>query len=99
MVGCEVGGRCSSQALTLIRSLARYKAQSVPVLLRRSAELAWHTRWCNILAAAVHRSFAASLAGRRCPAIEGEEVPYLVDVLTDCRYAAGPNPSRLPARG
>ena len=62
-MGFEVGGRWSEDAVAFLRMLARYKAQSVPRLLRKSTALLFFNRWSGLLACAVQRAYAASLLG------------------------------------
>ena len=61
VLGIEIGGRWSEETVTFIRRLANHKASSTPPSLRRSAALAWTSRWTALLATAAMRSFACSL--------------------------------------
>ena len=61
VLGIEIGGRWSEEGVTFIRILANHKASSNPLSLRRSAALAWTSRWTALLATAAMRSFACSL--------------------------------------
>ena len=84
--------------LDFIRLLAKSKARAYPRLLRKSAQLAWSSRWTGLLAVAAHRAFACSLL--ELPIGEAGcdgEVPFLEDVLHEGRLAIPPAPSRLPA--
>ena len=60
VLGIETGGRWSEEAVTFIRLLANHKASSTPPSLRRSAALAWTSRWTALLATAAMRSAAAA---------------------------------------
>ena len=98
VLGIEIGGRWSEEAVTFIRLLANHKASSTPPSLRRSAALAWTSRWTALLATAAMRSFACSLL--MLPASASTNVdgppPALGDVLT--LHAEGEAyPSRLPS--
>ena len=62
LLGCETGGRWASEALSLLWSLARSRSQRAPLMLRRSAALAWHRRWLCIVSVAAQGAIAASLA-------------------------------------
>ena len=98
VIGMEVGGRWSEEALDFIRLLARSKARACPRLLRKSVQMAWSLRWTGLLAVAAQRALACSLL--ELPVDEagcdGEE-PFLEDVLHEARLATPPTPSRLPA--
>ena len=61
VVGVEVGGRWSEEALTFIRLMAKAKSRAYPRLLRASAQMAYTTRWTGLLAVAAHRALAATL--------------------------------------
>ena len=39
------GGRWQADCIRLVRNLARYRASSEPVVLRRSMQLAYQRRW------------------------------------------------------
>ncbi len=97
VLGLEVGGRWSEEALTFVRLLAKAKARSRPSLLRASTQMAYMHRWTGLLAVAAQRALAATLL--ELPVDEatadGEE-PFFEDVLHQARLLAGPVPSRLP---
>ena len=68
VLGLEVGGRWSEEALTFVRLLARTKARSAPQRLRASAQAAWQHRWTGLASVAAHGhapGAAAARAGRR----------------------------------
>jgi len=57
----STGGRWNRSALTLVRELVFYHAQSQPAVLRRSVALALSRRWWAVLATARDEAIAASL--------------------------------------
>ena len=61
VLAAEMGGRWNDTALTLVKLLAKHKVQDVPLVLRRSAELAWTDRWWTLLGVAVQDALAASV--------------------------------------
>ena len=65
----ELGGRWNEAAHGLLRGLAKHKVRNTPLLLRRSAELAWADRWWSMLAVTVQNSFAASVLAAGGPGI------------------------------
>ena len=99
VLGLEVGGRWSQEALAFVRLLADCKARSAPELLRASVKAAWIQRWTGLASVAAQRAFAASLLHLPLDglAYDGDE-PWLQDVLSDARHTEAPIPSRLPAR-
>ena len=60
-VALEVHGRWSHTAASFVHSLAKWKAQSVPRLLRCSSEHLWFSRWTALLSCASQQAYAASL--------------------------------------
>ena len=87
VVGIEVGGRFGSEAVQLLRLLARHRAAAVPRLLRPSAITAWVARWSGLLAVAAQRALAASLLELPPTAELGEgPEPELHEVLADARW-------------
>ena len=62
VLGIEVGGRWSAEAWKLLRQLAETKCRSAPVLLRRSAALAWQRRWSSAVSIAAQAALASSLS-------------------------------------
>lgn len=101
VLGIEVGGRWSPEAIDLLRKLVRVRARAAPAYLRAATTQAFACRWSGLLAVAAHKAFAASLLalplqGEVC--IDGD-APAMSDLLTDARWAESPAPSRLPPRG
>ena len=88
VLGLEVGGRWSPEAVDFLRRLARAKARSSPTWLRQSLAQAYANRWSALLAAAAQRAFAASLL--HFPLSGSANVdgcaPSPSDVLSDARW-------------
>ena len=63
VLGCEVGGRWSQEAVTLLSLLAAVKAREAPPLLRGQLRGALMARWSAIVAVATLDAFAATLTG------------------------------------
>ncbi|OLQ08844.1 hypothetical protein AK812_SmicGene7597 [Symbiodinium microadriaticum] len=61
VVGIETGGRFGTEAVQLLRLLARHRADSVPAHLRPAAITSWVARWSGLLAVAAQRAYAATL--------------------------------------
>ena len=61
VLGAEVFGRWSEDALSLVRELIALKVQDVQPLLRGSATAAYTTRWWNLLSTGLQRACAESL--------------------------------------
>ncbi|CAK0847649.1 unnamed protein product, partial [Prorocentrum cordatum] len=91
VLGLEVGGRWSEEALTFVRLLARTRARSAPQRLRASARAAYLHRWTGLAAVAAQRAFAATLLELppHALAVDGDE-PHLADLLADARYTETP---------
>ena len=98
-VGCR-GGRWDSEALDVLRELARAKSRVAPDLLRLTAALAWHRRWMCMLSVAAQTALAGALLAPCSPHLSemDGEVPDLGDVLAGGRDIEGPSFSRLPLR-
>ena len=62
-------GAVGTAAHGLIRALAKHEVRNTPLLLRRSAELAWADRWWSMLAVTVQNSFAAAVLAAGGPGI------------------------------
>ena len=100
VLGCEVGGRWSTEALGVLRELTRAKAREAPQLLRQTAALAWYRRWGCMLSVAAQTALAETLLAPTSPhltELDGEPPP-LGDVLATERDVEGPAFSRLPLR-
>ena len=98
VLGSEVGGRWEPEALGVLRSLTATKVREAPVLLRRSAALAWHRRWVCLLSVAAQTALAESLLGPSLTCSEWEvDMPPLGDLLAEYRDVDPPSCSRLPA--
>ena len=98
VVGLEVGGRWSDEALDFVRHLAKAKARAHPPLLRASAQMAYSHRWMGLLAVAAQRALAATLLELPVDEVGADgDPPLLEDVLHEGRLLEAPLPSRLPA--
>ena len=97
LLGCEVGGRWSPEALRLLARLAKERCRQAPRLLQRAARQAWHRRWLCQLSVAAQSALAASLAEPAAlwSAAQGG-IAELGDVL--CSVRGAPACSRLPLR-
>ena len=98
VLALEVGGRWSGEATSFIRRLAKAKARGQPALLRRSAQLAYQSRWTGLLSVAAQKAFARTLL--ELPVDEAGAdgaAPALSDVLHEARLLEPSAPSRLPA--
>ena len=86
--------------MDFVQKLAKAKARRSPRLLRKSAQIAWASRWLGLLAVAAHRAFATSLLDLPVDdfGCDGEE-PWLEEVLHEARLTVPPAPSRMPAHG
>jgi len=84
----ETGGRCDKQLVHFLRHLAKFKAESAPKLLRRSAEFGWYRRWSGLLAVATHSAYAASLLEEimDTPSCEGGVIPTVGSLLAEDRF-------------
>ena len=100
VLGLEVGGRWSDEALDFLRQLAKAKSRRSPRLLRKSAQAAWTSRWLGLLSVAAHRAFATTLLDLPVSeaGCDGGE-PWLEEVLHENRLSVPPTPSRMPAHG
>ena len=82
----ETGGRWNEAKVTVLYLLAKFRVQPVPLVLRRSAQLAWMTRWSIMRAVAAQDSLAASVLAPATPGLvlDGStaDAPEL-DVLLD----------------
>ena len=100
VLGVEVGGRWSDDALRLVRRCARLRARGAPQLLRSAAAAAWSARWWGLLSVAVQDALAACIGREGHLALGGpldeDDLP-LADVLTLAEPVA--EPSRMPLRG
>ena len=60
VIGFEVGGRWSKEAMVFVQLLARARARSEPPVIQRRMEQAWRLRWLSIISCAAARAFEAS---------------------------------------
>ena len=63
VLGCELGGRWSTEAVTILRLLAAARARSAPSLLRGQLAGTLHARWSAMVAVAAMDATAATLTG------------------------------------
>ena len=61
VLGCEVYGRWSDDAVKVVREMAALKAQQAPHRLRHCARHAWSNRWWALVGVGVHRAIAEAL--------------------------------------
>ncbi len=85
VLGCEVYGRWSEDALQIVRELSTLKAAEAPEHLRQSARHGWASRWWAIVSVATQRAVAEALlrhGGADLQASQAERPPPpLTDVL------------------
>ena len=74
--------------MCFIRHLAKARARSEPIILRKRAEQAWRMRWCCLLACAAARAFAASLLERRAAGGADCETPTVHHDVNDWSFAS-----------
>ena len=86
VLGCEVYGRWSPEAVDLVQELVALKAQEAPPSMRGCAKAAWSQRWWAVISVGVQRAIAEALLSpangidlQPCPA--AEPVPPLAEVL------------------
>ena len=60
-LGNETYGRWSKHCLTLVRQLVRHKARNVPEHLQKSIEVAYYTRWWNLLSVSAQKIICDSV--------------------------------------
>ena len=83
VLGCEVGGRWSTEASSFLSALAEAKARCEPEVVRKSAMVAWLRRWSVLMACTAARAFALSLLDRRCCASADGDTPTTSEVIGD----------------
>ena len=96
MTVMEIGGRWSEEAWSFLEQLAKVKAKTVPVALRRSTEYCFLRRWSQMLGVAAQSAFAATLLGEPAGRIQAwnDQAPDLGEALRD-RETPAEGPSRL----
>ena len=82
----EVGERWSAETTSFLGLLAKARAQSETLLVRRRDEQAWRIRWGSVLACAAARAFAASLLEQRVSVGSDGNTPASHEVVADHRY-------------
>ena len=87
VLGCEVYGRWSQDAVSIVRELVALKARAAPPALRRSAAYAWSNRWWSLISVATQRAVAEALLRPGGfdlqPVPARDEPPALADLVTD----------------
>ena len=87
VLGSEVYGRWSPDAVQVVRELVALKAGQAPPTLRGCAAYAWSNRWWALISVGTQRAVAEALlrdgGADLQPNPPVESVPDLVDVLTD----------------
>ena len=85
VLGAEVYGRWSNDALQLVRELVTLKAAQAQPLLRGAAAAAWSTRWWNVLSVGLQRATSKALlccsSADLLPRTPCGDEPWLGDVL------------------
>ena len=72
VLGCEVYGRWSDEALLLVKELATLKARPYPAYLRHSVRAAWHSRWWSLASVGMMNAAGESLlAGQGADLLAG----------------------------
>ena len=95
MTGMKIDDRWSEEAWSFLEQLAKVKAKTVPVALRRSTKYCFFRRWSQILAVAAQSAFAATLLGEPTGRIQAwnDQAPDLGEALHD-REIPAEGPSR-----
>ena len=87
VLGCEVYGRWSDDAASIIQELAALKARQAPPLLLGAARYAWSNRWWALVGVGVQRAVAEALLRHAGADLQqGADncgCPCLADVITD----------------
>ncbi|CAE7938431.1 ccdc135, partial [Symbiodinium necroappetens] len=98
VLGCEVGGRWSTDAVMLVRRLVALRALKAPPAMRAPAKAAWACRWWSVLSVAVQQAVGHTALGRAraMPGPAHTDAPDLSEVLD---LADPEGPSRLPLCG
>lgn len=60
VLGCEIFGRCSPAVSSILASLAKHCVQPLCPWVKKSAQLAWQTRWSCILSTALLKASAST---------------------------------------
>ena len=87
VLGCEVYGRWSDDAVKLLREMAALKAQEAPSLLRGCAHHAWASRWWALVGVGTQRAIAEALLRHAGSDLQtcapASAPPPLADLLTE----------------
>ncbi len=98
VLGTELGGRWTHEALNVLRRLAEAKCRDSPALLRRSAQLAWYQRWIRTLSVAAQNAIAVTLLGPASPHVTELDGDTADSSEVLCVNRECPAFSRLPPR-
>ena len=83
----EVGGRWSGETRSFLNQLAKVRARSESILMRKRVEQAWRLRWASMLSCVAARAVASSLLDLRRPqGADGATAPSH-EVDREFRYA------------
>ena len=96
VLGCEVFGRWSEDAIQTVREMAKLKAENASPVLRKSVEFAFSNRWWSHIGIGVQRAIAEALlckSGADTLTTATAERTSLADVLTDVLRAAVRHPA------
>ena len=103
VAAAEVGGRLNRESRELLKSMAAFRAQSEPRVLRRQAARIWEQRWLILLGVAVQDAVAATLVSEGSQFLSGAPAPtpLSVDVWLDGlrSYGTLPNGGESPMDG
>ena len=80
VLGCEVGGRWSKDALAILPMLAEARARAAPRFLRKQSVGAFVARWSAMAAVTTQDAFAATLSGSRCAGLHFQADSVELDV-------------------
>ena len=87
VLGCEVYGRWSEDAVALVREMAALKAREAPPMLRGCAQYAWSNRWWALVGVGTQRAIAEALlrhgGGDLQSCAPTETPPRLADLLAE----------------
>ena len=70
VLGCELGGRWSKDASSILFALADARAEQAPALLRGQVKAALVYRWSALIAVTVQDTVAATLTGAGCGSLQ-----------------------------
>jgi hypothetical protein len=87
VLGTELFGRWSADAVSLIRELAFLKAREAPLVLRKSVELGWFNRWWGLVGVGAQKAIAMTMmcghAVDLLSVADISDVPSVSEILRD----------------